>query len=135
MEELGVAQVLAPPEAGGLRFPLIVKHPSGYGSVGMTKQSKVTNEAELRQQVGGQLWQGGRTATGSCDAVGEGGLDAEPPVRTESLETPPIAPQADAGCAGIAAVVTVPRRVMVQIPFVCGHIGCCLETACRDWTL
>ncbi len=49
--EKGLARVLAPPEEGGLRFPLIVKHPSGYSSVGMTKESKVTNEAELRQQV------------------------------------------------------------------------------------
>ncbi|GLC42957.1 hypothetical protein PLESTB_000282900 [Pleodorina starrii] len=51
LEEVGVAEVLAPPQRGGLRFPLIVKHPSGYGSVGMTKQSKVTNEQDLRQQV------------------------------------------------------------------------------------
>ncbi|GLI71228.1 hypothetical protein VaNZ11_016346 [Volvox africanus] len=50
-EEIGLAEVLAPPEQGGLSFPLIVKHPSGYGSVGMTKQAKVTNEEQLRQQV------------------------------------------------------------------------------------
>ncbi|GIL80087.1 hypothetical protein Vretifemale_9282 [Volvox reticuliferus] len=49
--EKGLAEVLAPPEQGGLRFPLIVKHPSGYSSVGMTKQSKVYNAEELRQQV------------------------------------------------------------------------------------
>ncbi|GLI71226.1 hypothetical protein VaNZ11_016343 [Volvox africanus] len=49
--EKGLAEVLAPPEQGGLSFPLIVKHPSGYSSVGMTKQSKVFNEEELRQQV------------------------------------------------------------------------------------
>ncbi|EFJ41611.1 hypothetical protein VOLCADRAFT_98341 [Volvox carteri f. nagariensis] len=50
-EEAGVAEVLGPPERGGLRFPLIVKHPSGYGSVGMSKKSKVTNAQELRHQV------------------------------------------------------------------------------------
>ncbi|GIL54622.1 hypothetical protein Vafri_10346 [Volvox africanus] len=49
--EKGLAEVLAPPEQGGLSFPLIVKHPSGYSSVGMTKQAKVTNEEQLRQQV------------------------------------------------------------------------------------
>ncbi|KAG2426154.1 hypothetical protein HXX76_013135 [Chlamydomonas incerta] len=49
--EAGLAEVLAPPSQGGLRFPLIVKHPSGYSSVGMTKNSKVTNEQQLREQV------------------------------------------------------------------------------------
>eukprot|EP00198_Chlamydomonas_reinhardtii_P012983 XP_001702320.1 predicted protein [Chlamydomonas reinhardtii] len=49
--EAGLAEVLAPPSMGGLGFPLIVKHPSGYGSVGMTKDSKVTNEQQLREQV------------------------------------------------------------------------------------
>ncbi|KAG2426153.1 hypothetical protein HXX76_013134 [Chlamydomonas incerta] len=49
--ELGLADVLAPPSQGGLCFPLIVKHPSGYGSVGMTKNSKVTDEQQLREQV------------------------------------------------------------------------------------
>lgn len=53
-QEEGLQAILAPPpERGGtgLRSPLIVKHPSGYGSVGMTKRSKVTNEQELREQV------------------------------------------------------------------------------------
>eukprot|EP00198_Chlamydomonas_reinhardtii_P014346 XP_001703683.1 predicted protein [Chlamydomonas reinhardtii] len=49
--EAGLEAVLAPPSRGGLRFPLIVKHPSGYGSVGMTKDSKVHNEEQLRAQV------------------------------------------------------------------------------------
>ncbi|KAG2425031.1 hypothetical protein HYH02_015082 [Chlamydomonas schloesseri] len=49
--EAGLEAVLAPPSRGGLRFPLIVKHPSGYGSVGMTKDSKVHDEVQLRKQV------------------------------------------------------------------------------------
>ncbi|KAG2422416.1 hypothetical protein HXX76_016061 [Chlamydomonas incerta] len=49
--EAGLESVLAPPSHGGLRFPLIVKHPSGYGSVGMSKDSKVHNAEQLRVQV------------------------------------------------------------------------------------
>eukprot|EP00198_Chlamydomonas_reinhardtii_P014391 XP_001703728.1 predicted protein [Chlamydomonas reinhardtii] len=49
--EAGLEAVLAPPSRGGLRFPLIVKHPGGYGSVGMTKDSKVHNEEQLWKQV------------------------------------------------------------------------------------
>ncbi|KXZ47683.1 hypothetical protein GPECTOR_33g565 [Gonium pectorale] len=50
--EAGLRAVLAGPAGGGLRFPLIVKHPAGYSSVGMTKASKVHNEEQLREQVG-----------------------------------------------------------------------------------
>ncbi|KAG2482940.1 hypothetical protein HYH03_018165 [Edaphochlamys debaryana] len=49
--EAGLAAALAPPSAGGLRFPLIAKHPSGYSSVGMSRESKVADEGELRKQV------------------------------------------------------------------------------------
>lgn len=35
----------------GLRYPLIVKHPQSYASVGLTKQSRVSDPAQLRQQV------------------------------------------------------------------------------------
>lgn len=34
-----------------LRFPMIVKHPHGYSSVGMTKDSRVTEPAGLRSEV------------------------------------------------------------------------------------
>lgn len=34
-----------------LRFPLIVKHPSSYSSIGLTPASRVTNAAELEAQV------------------------------------------------------------------------------------
>ncbi len=34
-----------------LRFPMIVKHPAGYSSVGMTLASRVTDEAGLRAEV------------------------------------------------------------------------------------
>lgn len=34
-----------------MRYPLIVKHPNSYGSVGMIKESRVTNMDELRVQV------------------------------------------------------------------------------------
>ncbi len=72
-QEEGLQAVLAPPpERGGtgLRFPLIVKHPSGYGSVGMTKKSKVTNEQELREQV----WAGvGVWVKRACMSVRAGG--------------------------------------------------------------
>ena len=34
-----------------LSFPLLVKHPNSYASVGLTPQSKVENEQELRKQV------------------------------------------------------------------------------------
>jgi len=35
----------------GLRYPLMVKHPNSYGSVGMTRKSRVENLQELKQQV------------------------------------------------------------------------------------
>jgi len=35
----------------GLRYPLIVKHPNSYGSVGMTRKSRVETLKELRVQV------------------------------------------------------------------------------------
>jgi D-alanine-D-alanine ligase len=35
-----------------LRFPLIVKHPNSYNSIGLTRASKVQTPAELRQQIG-----------------------------------------------------------------------------------
>jgi len=34
-----------------LRYPLIVKHPNSYGSIGLVKESRVTNFAELQSQV------------------------------------------------------------------------------------
>lgn len=34
-----------------LRFPMLVKHPQGYSSVGLTRASRVTNEEDLRTQV------------------------------------------------------------------------------------
>jgi len=37
--------------AATLRFPMIVKHPNSYGSVGLTPQSRVTNVDGLRQEV------------------------------------------------------------------------------------
>ena len=38
-----------------LDFPMIVKHFNSYSSIGMTKQSKVTNECELRSQLSRML--------------------------------------------------------------------------------
>jgi D-alanine-D-alanine ligase len=35
----------------GLRFPLIVKHPSSYGSIGLTRGSRVEDRARLRAEV------------------------------------------------------------------------------------
>lgn len=43
----------------GVRFPLIVKHISGYASVGMTKASRCQNHAELVEQVGQHVGQYG----------------------------------------------------------------------------
>ena len=37
---------------GMLRFPMFVKHPSSYASSGLTKDSKVDDEAQLRTQAG-----------------------------------------------------------------------------------
>jgi D-alanine-D-alanine ligase len=37
--------------AEDLKYPLMVKHPNSYGSVGMTRKSRVENIQELRQQV------------------------------------------------------------------------------------
>ena len=34
-----------------LRFPMIVKHPHGYSSIGMTAESRVTGEDQLREQI------------------------------------------------------------------------------------
>jgi D-alanine-D-alanine ligase len=34
-----------------LRFPMIVKHPRGYGSVGLTKDSRVSDAAALRRET------------------------------------------------------------------------------------
>ncbi len=45
--------------AASLRFPLIVKHPCGYASIGITKQSRVETPEELRVAGGqnrGCLW-------------------------------------------------------------------------------
>lgn len=36
--------------AATLRYPMIVKHPNSYGSVGLTRESRVTNAAALRQE-------------------------------------------------------------------------------------
>ncbi len=37
--------------AEGLRYPLIVKHPSGYSSVGMGRDSRVERPEDLEAQV------------------------------------------------------------------------------------
>ncbi|HEY2981951.1 MAG TPA: hypothetical protein VGJ22_12270 [Anaerolineales bacterium] len=37
--------------AKGLRYPLMVKHPNSYGSMGMTRESRVETPAQLRKQV------------------------------------------------------------------------------------
>ncbi|MCG3135458.1 MAG: D-alanine--D-alanine ligase [Planctomycetes bacterium] len=37
--------------AEGLRYPLIVKHPQSYGSIGLTKASRVTDAPSLRAQA------------------------------------------------------------------------------------
>ncbi len=37
--------------AASLRFPMIVKHPNSYASVGLTKDSRVTDEAGLRREI------------------------------------------------------------------------------------
>ena len=34
-----------------LRFPLLVKHPQGYSSVGLSPASRVTDEPSLRRQA------------------------------------------------------------------------------------
>ncbi|MEW6029050.1 MAG: hypothetical protein AB1554_06145 [Chloroflexota bacterium] len=38
-------------KVAGFRYPLIVKHPNSYASVGLTRQSRVEDEAQLREQV------------------------------------------------------------------------------------
>lgn len=38
--------------ADTLRFPLIVKHPGSYSSIGLTRRSRVENAAALREQAG-----------------------------------------------------------------------------------
>lgn len=38
-------------KVAGMRYPLIVKHPNSYASVGLTRESRVQNEAQLRGQV------------------------------------------------------------------------------------
>jgi D-alanine-D-alanine ligase len=38
-----------------LRAPLIVKHPHGYSSVGMTRDSRVTNVQDLRREAAGTI--------------------------------------------------------------------------------
>lgn len=38
-------------QARGLRYPLMVKHPNSYGSMGMTRDSRVDSPAQLRKQV------------------------------------------------------------------------------------
>ncbi len=42
-------------KAERLRFPLIVKHPNSYGSIGLTRSSRVETPAELRQQAKAML--------------------------------------------------------------------------------
>jgi D-alanine-D-alanine ligase-like ATP-grasp enzyme len=37
--------------ARSLQFPLIVKHPNSYSSIGLTKKSRVTTPADLREQA------------------------------------------------------------------------------------
>jgi D-alanine-D-alanine ligase len=37
-------------QADGLAYPLIVKHPNSFASMGLTKESRVTNFAELQNQ-------------------------------------------------------------------------------------
>lgn len=50
MKLLCIQQALAH-AAATLVFPLIVKHPRGYGSIGLTPASKVRNGTELHTQV------------------------------------------------------------------------------------
>ncbi|MFZ5905388.1 MAG: hypothetical protein ACOYZ8_17755 [Chloroflexota bacterium] len=38
-------------KVAGFRYPLIVKHPNSYASVGLTPESRVETEAQLREQV------------------------------------------------------------------------------------
>jgi D-alanine-D-alanine ligase len=38
-------------QAKDLRYPLMVKHPNSYGSMGMTRDSRVENRTQLRKQV------------------------------------------------------------------------------------
>ena len=38
-------------DLAGLRFPLLVKHPNSYASVGLTKESKVDNAEQLKIQI------------------------------------------------------------------------------------
>jgi D-alanine-D-alanine ligase len=42
-----------------LSFPMIVKHPSSYGSIGLTKKSKVTSPAELKERAEAMIAQFG----------------------------------------------------------------------------
>jgi D-alanine-D-alanine ligase-like ATP-grasp enzyme len=37
--------------AATLRYPMIVKHPNSYASVGLTRESRVTGEAALRREI------------------------------------------------------------------------------------
>jgi len=55
---IGFVRGVNVPDAGevealteGLRYPLIVKHPNSYGSTGMTRNSRVENVRQLKQQV------------------------------------------------------------------------------------
>lgn len=38
-------------KVAGFRYPLIVKHPNSYASVGLTRESRVETETELHEQV------------------------------------------------------------------------------------
>jgi D-alanine-D-alanine ligase len=38
-------------QASKLQYPLMVKHPNSYGSIGMTRESRVETPEQLRQQV------------------------------------------------------------------------------------
>ncbi len=77
---------------GSLKFPVIVKHPSGYSSVGMTKKSKCQNMEELQieanrfiKDFGSVLIEefiiGQEVTVLACETGIEGEIDVFPPIR------------------------------------------------------
>jgi len=51
VDDLGLARKL--------RYPLMVKHPNSFGSMGMTRESRVESLAQLRKQVQRMCWEFG----------------------------------------------------------------------------
>lgn len=73
--------------AASLSYPLLVKHPTSHCSWGLTKQSRVENEEQLRTQVRGMLSMAGSAiidefidGTEITCLVAENGRDASNPV-------------------------------------------------------